>query len=153
VAGIAAGGFFSIRIGFFKTLIMGAVLQPLGIGAFAWIALAGHPDLPLFTAVTVLDDFAIGFSGVALVAYMSSLTSLGYTASQYAVMSSALAWTGKTLKGFSGSVVEALQHATDAMHGYAFFFMGVAALGIPAVLLCFVLKHAADKRAAALTLG
>jgi PAT family beta-lactamase induction signal transducer AmpG len=153
VAGIAAAGFFSVRIGFFKTLIMGAVLQPLGIGAFAWIALAGHPDLPLFSAVTMLDDFAIGFSGVALITYMSSLTSLGYTASQYAVMSSALAWTGKTLKGFSGSVVEALQRATDAMHGYAFFFMGVAALGIPAVLLCFVLKHAADKRAAALALG
>ena len=148
VAGVAAGGFCSLRIGFFKTLIIGAVLQPIGIGAFALVALHGGPDIPLFAAVNSLDDFAIGFSGVALVAYMSSLTSLGYTASQYAVMSSALAWTGKTLKGFSGFVIQGLQQGRDLMHAYALFYLGVAALGLPAVALCFVLKRAADRRAA-----
>jgi PAT family beta-lactamase induction signal transducer AmpG len=153
LAGVAAGGLCSLRIGFFKTLIIGAVLQPIGIGAFALVALAGGPNFALFAAVNTLDDFSIGFSGVALVSYMSSLTSLGYTASQYAVMSSALAWTGKTLKGFSGFVVEWLQHGRDLMHAYALFYLGVAALGIPAIFLCLVLKHAADKRAAALALG
>lgn len=153
LAGVAAGGLCALRIGFFKTLIIGAVLQPIGIGAFALVALAGGPNLILFAAVNTLDDFAIGFSGVALVSYMSSLTSLGYTASQYAVMSSALAWTGKTLKGFSGFVVEWLQHGRDLMHAYALFYLGVAALGIPAIFLCFVLKHVADRRAAALAAG
>jgi PAT family beta-lactamase induction signal transducer AmpG len=149
VAGVAAGGFCSLRIGFFRTLIIGAVLQPIGIGAFALIALAGGPNVALFAAVNSLDDFAIGFSGVALIAYMSSLTSLGYTASQYAVMSSALAWTGKTLKGFSGFVIQGLQQGRDLMHAYALFYLGVAALGVPAVLLCFVLARAAKARAAA----
>jgi PAT family beta-lactamase induction signal transducer AmpG len=148
VMGIALGGFCSIRLGFFRTLIVGAVLQPIGIGAFALVALAGGPNLPLFTAVNCLDNFGIGFSGVALVAYMSSLTSLGYTASQYAVMSSALAWTGKILKGFSGEGVEALQHATDKMHGYALFYLVVAAMGVPAIGLCFVLAEAAKRRLA-----
>jgi PAT family beta-lactamase induction signal transducer AmpG len=148
VAGVAAGGLCSLRIGFFKTLIIGAVLQPIGIGAFALVALRGAPDLPLFAAVNAMDDFAIGFSGVALVAYMSSLTNLGYVASQYAVMSSALAWTGKTLKGFSGFVIEALQQGRDLMHAYALFYLGVAALGLPAVALCFVLAHVAQTRAA-----
>ena len=148
VMGVAAGGFCSLRIGFFRTLIIGAVLQPIGIGAFALVALHGSPDVPLFAAVNSVDDFAIGFSGVALVAYMSSLTSLGYTASQYAVMSSALAWTGKTLKGFSGFVIQGLQDGRDLMHAYALFYVGVAALGVPAIGLCFVLAEAAKRRAA-----
>jgi PAT family beta-lactamase induction signal transducer AmpG len=147
VAGVAAGGFCSLRIGFFKTLIIGAILQPIGIGGFALVALSGG-SLPLFGVVNSIDDFAIGFSGVALVSYMSSLTSLGYTASQYAVMSSALAWTGKTLKGFTGFVVQWLQEGRDLMHAYALFYLGIAALGIPAILLCLVLKRAADRRLA-----
>ena len=149
VTGVAVGGLCSLRIGLFRTLIIGAILQPIGIGAFALVALHGAPDLPLFAAVDAVDDFAIGFSGVALVAYMSSLTNLGYTASQYAVMSSALAWTGKTLKGFSGFVVEGLQHGRDLMHAYALFYLGAAALGIPAIGLCFVLASAAKRKAAA----
>jgi PAT family beta-lactamase induction signal transducer AmpG len=149
ITGVAAGGFCSLRLGFFRTLITGAVLQPIGIGLFAFVALAGAPNLPMFTAINCIDNFAIGFSGVALVAYMSSLTSLGYTASQYAVMSSALAWTGKILKGFSGAAVEGLQHGRDLMHAYALFYLGVAALGVPAIGLCFVLAAAAKRRAAA----
>lgn len=147
ITGVAIGGLSSLRLGFFRTLILGAILQPIGIGAFALVALGGGPNVELFTVVNSLDNFGIGFSGVALVAYMSSLTSLGYTASQYAVMSSALAWTGKILKGFSGVAVEALQHATDKMHGYALFYLGVAALGVPAIGLCFVLAAAARRRA------
>ena len=149
VAGVAAGGLCSIRIGYFRTLIIGAIIQPIGIGAFALIALYG-PNIALYAVVDSIDDFAIGFSGVALITYMSSLTSLGYTASQYAVMSSALAWTGKTLKGFSGFVIEGLQHGRDLMHAYALFYVGVAALGVPAIGLCFVLAAAAKKRAALL---
>ena len=79
---------------------------------------------------------------MALVAYMSSLTSLGYTATQYAVLTSALAWAGKTMKGFSGLAVESLQQGRDLMHAYALFYLGVAALGIPAIGLCFVLAPA-----------
>jgi PAT family beta-lactamase induction signal transducer AmpG len=151
LAGITAGGLASVRLGFFRTLIVGAVLQPIGIAAFAWVALAGAPNLPLFTAVNCLDNFGIGLSGVALIAYMSSLTSLGYTASQYAVMSSAVNFTGKGLKGFSGFIVQGLQHGRDLMHAYALFYLGVAALGVPAIGLCFVLAAAAKRKARALT--
>jgi PAT family beta-lactamase induction signal transducer AmpG len=137
-AGIAVGGLSALRFGYFKTLIVGAVLQPIGIALFAGFALWGV-TLPSFTAVMILDNFAIGYSGVALVTYMSSLTSLGYTATQYAVMTSALAWTGKFLKGFSGVAVEALQTGRDLMHAYALFYLGAAAIGVPAVILCLFL--------------
>jgi PAT family beta-lactamase induction signal transducer AmpG len=145
--GVALGGFSSLRFGFFRTLIVGAVLQPLAIAGFCAVALAGGPNNTLFAAVMTLDNFAIGFSGVALIAYMSSLTSLGYTATQYAVLTSALAWAGKTMKGFSGLAVESLQQGRDLMHAYALFYGGVAMLGIPALLLCFVLATVARRRA------
>ena len=100
------------------------------------------------------DSFAIGFSGVALVAYMSSLTRLGYTATQYAVMTSALAWTGKTLKGFSGAVVDGLHQGRSLMDSYALFYLGAAAFGLPAVLLCLILaRHIARQAASAADVG
>ena len=52
------------------------------------------------------DNFAGAFAGVALVTYMSSLTSRGYTATQYALLSSTYAYLGKFTKGFSGVMVE-----------------------------------------------
>ena len=70
---------------------------------------------------------------------MSSLTSLGYTASQYALLTTALAWTGKLLKGFSGTIVESLQHGRSLLDAYAVFYVFSAAIGAPAIILCAVL--------------
>ncbi|HXR95421.1 MAG TPA: hypothetical protein VN718_06050, partial [Rhizomicrobium sp.] len=84
---------------------------------------------------------ATSFAGVALVSYMSSLTSLGYTATQYALLSSAYAWPGKILKGFSGAAVEGLSAHFGPMNGYAMFFLGCGALGVPALLLFWFLAR------------
>ncbi len=89
-----------------------------------------------------VDAFAIGFSGVALVAYMSTLTSLGYTATQYALLTSALTWSGKTLKGFSGEIVEHLQQGRSLLDAYGLFYLLCAAIGAPAILLTLVLARA-----------
>ena len=154
--GIAAGGFCSLRLGNMRTLILGAVLQPIGIGSFALLgwhggdyALFGVGPLSVsaFQAIMAFDSVAIGFSGVALVAYMSTLTSLGYTATQYALLTSALAWTGKFLKGFSGAIVEQLQHGRSLLDAYALFYLLAAALGLPAILLCIVLARVQPKLA------
>ncbi len=154
--GIAAGGFCSLRLGNMRTLIVGAVLQPIGIGAFAllgWhggdyrLLALGPVSVSAFQAIMSFDSLAIGFSGVALVAYMSTLTSLGYTATQYALLTSALAWTGKFLKGFSGAIVEGLQHGRSLLDAYALFYLLAAALGLPAIVLCLVLARAQPRRA------
>jgi PAT family beta-lactamase induction signal transducer AmpG len=150
--GIAAGGLSGAKFGYFRTLIIGAILQPIFIGAFSLLVFVNH-DTPLFTTIMCADNFAIGFAGVALITYMSSLTSLGYTASQYAVMTSALAYTGKTLKGFSGVLVEGLQKQTGQLEGYAWYYLGAAALGIPAVILCFVLSSRVKKQEEALAIA
>jgi PAT family beta-lactamase induction signal transducer AmpG len=153
--GIALGGFCSLRLGNMTTLIAGAVLQPLAIGAFAllgWhggdypLVVAGPVSMTAFQAIMAFDSVAIGFSGVALVSYMSTLTSLGYTATQYALLTSALAWTGKFLKGFSGAIVEALEPGRTLLEAYALFYLLAAALGLPAIVLCLVLARVQPRR-------
>ena len=72
---------------------------------------------------------------------MSSLTTRGYTATQYALLSSAYTYVGKFAKGFSGVMVEWLASGRTLLEGYALFFIGAGLLGIPAIVLCFVLKR------------
>ncbi len=146
IAGIAVGGLSSLRLGNRLTLIIGAILQPIGIMSFAllgwhggdWaLASLGGAHVTAFEAIMAFDAFAIGYSGVGLVAYMSTLTSLGYTATQYALLTSALTWSGKTLKGFSGVIVDHLQQGRTLLDAYALFYLLCGAIGLPAILLCF----------------
>jgi MFS transporter, PAT family, beta-lactamase induction signal transducer AmpG len=146
--GIAAGGFSALRFGYVRTLIAGVVLKILVIANFATLAYTG-PDIRVFGAVILADNFGIGFAGVALVTYMSSLTSLGYTATQYALLSSAYTYVGKFAKGFSGVMVERLAAGRTLLEGYALFFIGAGLLGIPALILCIVLARVNQRRAAA----
>ena len=140
VSGIAAAGLFALRFGFVPTLLLGAILGPGSNLAFAWLAYQGNDPLVFATAM-VIDNFCTGFAGVALVGYMSSLTNVGYSATQYALLSSFYALLGKVLKGFSGVVVEHLQAGRTELEGYALFFIGTAVVGIPALLLCVILAR------------
>lgn len=139
--GIAAGGLSAVRFGYMKTLIAGVILQSLVIAAFALMAYS-HGDLAVFSAVMAADSFGVSFAGVALITYMSSLTSLGYTATQYALLSSTYAYVGKFAKGFSGVVVEGLAAGRTLMDAYAIFFIGAGLVGIPALILCLFLARA-----------
>jgi PAT family beta-lactamase induction signal transducer AmpG len=141
LGGIAFGGFLVARLGSMKGLIVGGVLQGLVIAGFALPAILG-PDPRLFGVVMFCDNFGVSVAGVALITYMSGLTSLGYTATQYALLSSTYALFGKFLKGFSGKVVEWLgAQGHSLMDSYAIFFVGSAAMGIPAILLCIWLAY------------
>lgn len=152
VAGIAIGGLCSVKLGFARTLILGAILGPFSNLAFSVMALSG-PSIPIFTGAILVDNFANGFAGVALVAYMSSLTSLGYTATQYALLTSFYALLGKVLKGFSGQIVTGLTPTWGQMEAYGLFFAGTALIGIPVTILCLFLHRAAEQRKAAGNLG
>jgi len=141
LVGITAGGFCALRFGYMRTLIAGVILKMLVIANFATLAHAG-PSVPVFGAVIAADNFGIGFAGVALVTYMSSLTSLGYTATQYALLSSAYTYVGKFAKGFSGLWVERLAAGRPLLDAYGLFFIGAGLLGLPALVLCIVLARA-----------
>jgi PAT family beta-lactamase induction signal transducer AmpG len=137
--GTAASGLFAVRFGLFRTLVTGSILQGLGTASFALLTV--DHDLGLFTAIMALDQFAQSFAGVALIAYMSSLTSLGYTATQYALLSSTYAFLGKFLKGFSGEVVDGLSHTQGLMGAYATAWIGTGLTAIPPILLVLLLAR------------
>jgi PAT family beta-lactamase induction signal transducer AmpG len=145
--GIAVSGIFAVRFGLFRTLIVGSVLQGVGTAAFALLTLSN--DVSLFTAVMALDNFAQAFAGVALVAYMSSLTGLGYTATQYALLSSTYAFLGKFLKGFSGAVVDGLAQTQGLMGAYATAWIGTGLTAIPPILLVLLLARLSRPKAEA----
>lgn len=145
--GIAAGGLIMAKLGPYKALLAGAVLQGLAEASFALLATYGG-DPKLFGMVMVFDNFGVSAAGVILIAYMSTLTSLGYTASQYALLSSAYSVAGKFLKGFSGVVVDGLQgHGFSPMQSYGLFFIGAGLTSIPSILLCLWLAAAAKRKA------
>jgi PAT family beta-lactamase induction signal transducer AmpG len=141
--GLAAAGFSAIRIGMLPTLVVGLALEAVGTASFALLGV--HVNDVMFAAVMSLDSFAQAFAGVALVTYMSSLTSLGYTATQYAMLSSTYALLGKFLKGFSGVAVDALTPTYGLIGAYATSFVVTGLTAIPPLLL-FVLLWRMQKR-------
>lgn len=103
--GVSAGGIAITRFGLMPSLIVGAFAQPLSHAGFIWLATQGHHMPALFVAIG-LDNIASGFAGTCLIAYMSGLTSIGFTASQYALFSSLYSLLGKIIASQSGRIVE-----------------------------------------------
>jgi len=113
VVGVALGGFSVARLGLIRTMVIGAFASPVSNLVFAWLATQGHDLFALFVAIGV-DNSASGFAGTALIAYMSSLTSIGFTATQYALFSSLYALPGKLIAAQSGRIVEGSARAAEA---------------------------------------
>lgn len=137
--GVAMGGYLSLRLGLMRAVIVGCFGQMFGTALYGVLPYAHDPVT--FAVIMGVDNFAIAMAGVTLVAYMSSLTSLGYTATQYALLSSTYAWAGKILKGFSGATVEAMAAQFGLMNAYAAFFVGCGAIGVPALILFILLAR------------
>ena len=96
--------------------------------------------MPALIAVGSADNLASGIASAAFVGYLSSLTNISYSATQYALFSSLMLMLPKFVAGFSGDYVNA--------HGYAGFFVSTALLGLP-VLLLVALAARAQRQASA----
>lgn len=103
--GVGVAGWGVARFGLMKSLIAGAVLGPGSNLMFAWLATQGA-DWRAFAAAIAVDNVTAGFCGTVLIAYMSSLTSAGFTATQYALFSSLYALPGKLIAAQSGGIIE-----------------------------------------------
>jgi MFS transporter, PAT family, beta-lactamase induction signal transducer AmpG len=112
VIGVGLGGYAVARLGLMRALVIGAFAGPLSNLAFGWLAVQGPELWALFVAIGV-DNVAGGISGTCLIAYMSSLTSAGFTATQYALFSSLYALPGKLIASQSGRLVEGTAAAAD----------------------------------------
>ena len=111
--GVFAGGVAVARYGLMRAMVIGALAGPLSNLLFIWLALHEHNLMVLFAAIG-LDNVAGGFAGTCLIAYMSSLTSAGFTATQYALFSSLYAIPGRLIASQSGRIVEAAARSADA---------------------------------------
>ena len=128
IVGAFAGGIAVSRFGLFRTMVAGACLSAASHLVFAWLSLQGASVDALIIAIS-LDNFSTSFCGTALIAYMSGLTGAGFSATQYAVLSSLYALPGKLVGGASGFVVQA--------YGYATFFVITAAISVPVFVLLY----------------
>jgi MFS transporter, PAT family, beta-lactamase induction signal transducer AmpG len=104
--GVGVGGWSLARFGLIRSLIIGALAGPLSNLAFAWLATQG-PDPRAFAVAVTVDNLSAGYAGTILIAYMSSLTAAGFTATQYALFSSLYSLPGKLVAAQSGTIVEA----------------------------------------------
>jgi len=127
VFGVFAGGFAVARLGLMRALLIGAFAGPISNLVFIWLATQGHSLPALFVAIG-LDNVGSGFAGTALIAYMSSLTAEGFTATQYALFSSLYALPGRLVASQSGSLVEGAAKAADAGGLFSSFNAWFAAL-------------------------
>jgi len=115
-----AGGLLALRVGIWRLLWGAAIASAASILLYALLATRG-PDLLLLGIAVSADNFAEGVAGTAFIAYLSSLTNRAYSATQYALLSSAALLLPKVAAGFSGVLVEHV--------GFAVFFCGCAASG------------------------
>lgn len=124
--GAFIGGVLSLRLGVMRVLMLGAVLSASSNLLFAWLGTRGH-DLTGLIWVVSADNLSGGIASAAFIAYLSGLTNVQYSATQYALFSSMMLLAPKWLAGFSGQFVDA--------YGYTHFFVGTALLGLPVLLL------------------
>ncbi len=127
--GAFVGGVLSMRFGVMRILMLGAILSAGSNLLFAWLAGHGH-DVTALIAVVSADNLAGGVASAAFIAYLSSLTNVSYSATQYALFSSMMLLLPKFLAGFSGDFVNAF--------GYGQFFTSTALLGLPVLLLVWL---------------
>lgn len=111
--GVFVGGLAVARYGLMRAMVIGAFAGPISNLLFVWLAFQEHNLWSLFIAIG-LDNVAGGIAGTCLIAYMSSLTSAGFTATQYALFSSLYAIPGRLIASQSGRIVEAAARYADA---------------------------------------
>jgi PAT family beta-lactamase induction signal transducer AmpG len=121
--GVFVGGVAVARYGLMRAMVIGAFAGPISNLLFIWLAFQTHSLWALFAAIG-LDNVAGGLAGTCLIAYMSSLTSAGFTATQYALFSSLYAIPGRLIASQSGRIVEGAARMAEGGGAFA----GLAAL-------------------------
>lgn len=136
IAGSMIGGLLVVNYGVRRILLLGAVMT--AVTNLFFVVLAQYPPNIYSLAVVVsADNLSGGIANVALIAWLSSMTSASFTATQYALFSSLMTLPGKFLGGFSGIVV--------ASYGYAEFFLIAGLMGVPAILLAVFMTRNGER--------
>jgi PAT family beta-lactamase induction signal transducer AmpG len=130
IIGAFIGGLSVARFGIQKLLILSSILLATTNLFFLYLNNAG-PNLSALILTISADNFALGFSGTVFIAFLSSLTSRYFTASQYALFTSVMFLPGIILSGFSGQIIES--------SGWSTLFIYAVLLGIPSILCSIII--------------
>jgi PAT family beta-lactamase induction signal transducer AmpG len=126
IIGGIVGGLSTIHLGVMRSLFIGALISALTNLLFAWLALI-TADVKILAFVITADNIASGFAGATFVVYLSALTSVKFTATQYALFSSVMLFLPKLIAGYAGGIVTTF--------GYPFFFIFTSIIGVPVLFL------------------
>src|SRR5690349_7519955 len=125
--GIFVGGVLYARLGMKRSVLISLVLMAVSNFSFAALAAIGHNNAGMAAAVA-FENLASGIGGVTVVAYLSALCNLRFTASQYALLSALASIAGRLLTGTTaGALIQAI--------GYVNFYLLTTAIALPGVLL------------------
>ncbi|MCK9488842.1 MAG: MFS transporter [Xanthomonadales bacterium] len=134
LAGIFVGGVMYASMGMKRSVLVALVLMAVSNLSFAWLAAVGHSNALL--AFTIgFENLASGIGGVVVVAYLSALCNLAFTATQYALLSAAASIVGRLLTGTTaGALIEAM--------GYVQFYLLTTVVALPGVFLYLFMLRA-----------
>jgi len=137
LVGASTGGVLMVRYGVMRVLFLGALLSAATNVLFALLASMG-PSVAALTVVISIDNLSAGIATCAFIAYLSSLTNVEFSATQYALFSSVMSLFPKLVGGSSGFVVDAF--------GWQTFFVGTALIGVPVLVLILLAARWAPAR-------
>ena len=127
LVGVFVGGVLYAKLGMKRSVLISLILMAVSNVSFAALATAGHSNLGMAAAIG-FENFSSGIGGVAVVAYLSALTDLRFTASQYALLSAAASIIGRFLSGTTaGRLIEDM--------GYVNFYLLTTLVAFPGVVL------------------
>jgi PAT family beta-lactamase induction signal transducer AmpG len=133
VVGIFIGGIVYARIGMMRSVMLSLVLMGVSNLMFAWLATMGPVNWAL-AATMGFENFASGMGGVAVVAYLSWLCNLRFTATQFALLSAMASIVGRFIQGTTaGALIETL--------GFVQFYLLTTILALPGILLFALLMR------------
>lgn len=123
------GGILAQRMRIMRAMMVGAVLAC--VTNLLFVLLTMHAGELFYMYLTVIfDNLAAGLASAVFIAFLSALTSIRFTAVQYAIFSSLMTLLPKVLGGYSGGIVDNM--------GYPFFFMFTFIIGIPILGLIYL---------------
>jgi MFS transporter, PAT family, beta-lactamase induction signal transducer AmpG len=133
LAGIFVGGILYARLGLKRSVLISLILMGVSNFSFAGLAAMGK-SVPMLAFTIGFENFASGVGGVAVVALLSAVCNLRFTATQFAMLSAAAAILGRLLTGtLAGGLIDSL--------GYVDFYLLTTALALPGILLFWWMMH------------
>jgi PAT family beta-lactamase induction signal transducer AmpG len=127
LVGVFVGGILYAKLGMKRSVLISLVLMAVSNFGFAALAAAGHSNIGM-AAVIGFENFASGIGGVTVVAYLSALCNLRFTATQYALLSALASIAGRFLTGTTaGTLIQNM--------GYVNFYLLTTFIAMPGVIL------------------